>query len=113
MPNTELEKAEKHLKYVKEYVKLLKQYDANTDKIEEEINSNGLTKRVNRLNNDRKSIGEALMRVQHEIHCICVESGFAAFEEWRYGDSETGNTMSGFSSQHIHFRTPERYETKV
>lgn len=113
MQNKQLERAEKLLKQLRVYIKYMKEYDKLGDKmILNTVEVPATRKQISKINNDRRSTGEAIMRIGHEIHCLCVESGFAAYEEWRYGDGETGNTMSGFSSQHIHYRKPERYESK-
>ena len=108
MKNKELENAEKLLRYTKEYVSLLKKYDKLAERLKFGLFEEQHTrKQIAKLNNDRRSTGEALMRVQHEIHCICVELELAKYEEWRYRDTETGKTASGFSSQHLHFRKPD------
>lgn len=107
MLNKELQNAEKLLKFTREYVSLVKYYERLAEKLllysVEIPTTQG---KMRKLNNTRRSTGEAIERVRHEIHCICVELGVAAVEDWRYGDFETGNSLSGFGSQHVHRRKP-------
>lgn len=41
----------------------------------------------------------------HEAHCLCVELGIAAPEEWRYGEKTIGMKMGRNLS--VNFRRPE------
>jgi len=105
---TEIEKIEKLVKFSKIYLQDTKKHNELS-----EFNTEGYTQsKINSLRDRKQSLGEEIMRVEHEIHCLVVELELAQPEEWRYGNIDIGQGIGHLGRVQREFRRyPEKLST--